>query len=148
MYILDPTKEKRIFVKISICLNKNKSIVDKVLYFRNDMKMDFYVKWEWFFRYRAALCQVQTPKKCIIYEYGSYDYVLPEVEVYEKVKNHYFGAKRNLTKAKNKLEQIKKNYSKIFEVESMPFWADNLETIKKLEDNLEYWKQEFEKLNL
>lgn len=144
MYTPDPTVEKRIYVKISICFNEGP--IDKVLYFRNDMKMEFFNRWKWFFRYRAAKYQVQNPKKRIIYEYGSYDYILQEVEVYEKVKNHYIAAKRKLTQAKNKLEKIKKEYGKIYVVETMPFWDENLKVIKQYEDKVEYWRVEFEKL--
>lgn len=144
MYTPDPTIEKRIFVKISICFHRGP--IDKVLYFRNDMKLEFFNKWMWFFEYRAALCKVQNPKSRIIYEQGSYDYVLPDAELYDKVKNRYFGAKRNLSKIKNKLDDIRKNYTEMFPIEEHPAWPKNLEKIKYYEDQVDYWKKEFEKL--
>lgn len=147
MYIPDPTVEKRIFVKITICFGKNKGIVDKVLYFRNDIKMDFFLKWEWFFRYRAALYQVQNPKKYVMYESGSYDYALPDSKLYDKVKNSYFGAKRTLSKIKNQLDEIRKKYTEMFPIEEHPAWAKNMKKLKYYEDQVEYWRVEFEKLN-
>lgn len=144
MYTPDPTVEKRIFVKISICFNEGP--IDKVLYFRNDMKMEFFNRWNWFFRYRAAKYQVQNPKKRIIYENGSYDYTLPEVELYEKVKNHYIGAKRMLTQMNNQLNKIKKNYNEMFPIEELPVWEKNMKKMKYYEDQVEYYRIEFEKL--
>lgn len=111
--------ETRIFVKI-IFSESGKSALANVHYFRNEMKVDFFQRWKWYFEYRAALLRVKYPKAFIKYETGPYEYSLP-IDIYiKKVKETYLSDKRQLSKFKNKLNAISKNWNELFPIEEHP----------------------------
>lgn len=121
MYESNNKIETRIFVKISFN-EKGISALRKTVYFRNEMGVDFFQRWRWYFEYRAALLLVKHPKAFIELTHGPYEYVLPEDEYREKVKNRYFSDKRQLTRFDNKLKQLCKNWDQLFPIEEYPDW--------------------------
>ena len=137
MSILNGKSETRIFVKI-LFSESGKSALGEVHYFRNEMRVDFFVRWKWYFEYRAALLRVKYPKGYIKLETGPYEYVLPEDKYLEKVKNQYLSDKRQLTKFKNKLNYIRKNWNELFPIEENPDWI-------KVTKKLEWYQSQYEK---
>jgi hypothetical protein len=129
-------KEVRNYVKILFSESGIAALHD-VRYFKNDMTVMFYMKWKWYFEYRAALLKVQHPKALVEYRTGPYEYVLPDDEYKMKVKNHYLSNKRQQSKFKNKINLIRKNWSELFPIEEHPDW-------KKVNDKLNYYKEQFE----
>ena len=137
MFETDNTKETRIFVKI-LFSESGKSALANVYYFRNEMRVDFFQRWKWYFEYRAALLRVKYPKGYIKLETGTYEYVLPEDKYLEKVRNSYLSDKRQLTKFKNQLNAIRKNWNELFPIEENPDWI-------KVTKKLEWYQSQYEK---
>lgn len=129
--------ETRIYVKISFN-EKGISSLRKTVYFRNEMRVDFFVRWKWYFEYRAALLRVKHPKAFIELNHGPYEYVLPEDKYREKIKNQYLSDKRQLTKFKNKLNSIRENWNELFPIEENPDWI-------KVTKKLEWYQSQYEK---
>lgn len=119
MFTTDNTKEIRIYVKI-LFSQKGLSALSTVYYFRNEMKVDFFVRWKWYFQYREALLRVKYPKAYIHLEQGPYEYILPEHEYKQKIRNRYIADKAQLTKFKNKLKSLSKNWNQLFPIEEHP----------------------------
>lgn len=128
--------ETRIYVKISFN-EKGISALRKTVYFRNEMRVDFFVRWKWYFEYRAALLRVKHPKAFIELNHGPYEYVLPEDKYREKIKNQYLSDKRQLTKFKNKLNSIRENWKELFPIEENPDWI-------KVTKKLEWYESQYE----
>lgn len=121
MYNPNPRNETRMYVKIRFAEN-GISALAKVLYFRNEMRVDFFHRWKWYFEYRAALLRVAHPRAFIELASGPYDYVLPDDAYRTKVKNQYLSDKRQLTKLKNQLAVIEQNWNELFPIDEHPHW--------------------------
>lgn len=139
------TTETRIFVKILFSENGYASLAD-VRYYRNEMKPDFFVRWRWYFEYRAALLRVKHPKSFIKIESGPYEYVLPEAEYRAKVRNAYLSNKRQYTKALNLLNSIRQNWSELFPIEDNPEWSKVQRKLMYYKLRLEESEKEYNKL--
>ena len=135
--------ETRIFVKIFFS-ETGISAIGEVRYFRNEMTVEFYQKWKWYFEYRAALLRVKFPKAYIKLETGPYEYVLPEDKYKEKIKNRYLSDKRQLTKFKNKLNSIRKNWNELFPIEENPDWIKVTKKLEWYESQYESSKKEYD----
>lgn len=136
MYIINPRIEIRIYVKIRFS-EKNISALSEVVYYRNEMTVEFFQKWKWYFEYRSALLRVKYPHGFIDYTHGSYEYILPEDKYRTKVKNQYLSDKRQLSKFNNKLKNIRDNWNELFPLEQNPHW-------KKIEEKRTYYEIQFE----
>ena len=132
MYNQDNSIETRIYVKIRFHEN-NKSALGKCVYFRNDMTVDFYHRWKWYFEYRAALLRVKYPHGFIEYTHGPYKYTLPEEEYKTKLENNIKAAKSKLTEYSNKIAKAKANWMEMFPIEEHPGW-------RKISDKQEYYR--------
>lgn len=143
MFIVNGKSETRIFVKI-LFSETGKSALGEVHYFRNEMRVEFYQKWKWYFEYRAALLRVKFPKAYIKLETGPYEYVLPEDKYQEKVKNRYLSDKRQLTKFKNQLNSIRKNWNELFPIEENPDWIKVTKRLEWYESKYEFSKKEYD----
>jgi hypothetical protein len=128
--------ETRLFVKIRFS-ESGYSALATVHYFRNEMKVDFFHRWMWYFKYREALLRVAHPKAFIEFEAGPYQYVLPQHALREKVKNKHLSNKRQLTKFDNQLSKICANWNEIFPIEEHPNWID-------VQRKRDYYKQQLQ----
>ena len=61
------------FVKISVSMKHEKSITDKVVYYRKDMSFEDITKWFDYFEYLQARIKVKNPKRRVILECGRFD---------------------------------------------------------------------------
>ncbi len=146
MYYPDNSKELRMYVKIRFH-KKNLSLCKEAYYFRNNMTLDFFNRWKWYFKYRAALIQVQNPHSPVEFEYGSYEYILPSDEYQKKMVNRLLSAKRNLTKYENKLNFIKENWDELFPIEEHPKWKNVVEKLNYYKEYLHLTQKEYDKAN-
>lgn len=133
-------KERRMYVKIRFYKNRRYSTLAEVYYFRNEMSIDFFMRWKWYFEYRAALLRVQNPHAFIELTHGSYEFTLPDEEYRIKTYNLLLGAKRKKTEFQNKIDYAKKNWNELFPIEDHPLW-------KKVEEKLNYYIKRVELLS-
>lgn len=136
MFEPDKTKETRMFVKI-LFSESGKSALANVYYFRNEMRVDFFQRWKWYFEYRAALLRVKYPKAFIQLSHGPYMYQYPEDLYKVKVRNRYRSDKTQLTKLNNMIVAVQKNWNELFPIEENPNYT-------KLMDKYNYYKKQVE----
>ena len=132
--------ELRFFVKIRFHKENKYSALAEVYYYKDNMNLDFFMRWMWYFEYRAALLRVQNPHAFIEMTKGSYQYTLPEDSYKNKVHNLLLAAKRNLTKYKNQIDYVKKNWDELFPTEEHPKWT-------KVQDKLQYYESRVKTLS-
>jgi hypothetical protein len=128
--------EIRIYVKI-VFSESGQQAPQKCVYYRNEMTIDFFHRWKWYFKYREALLRVKHPRSYIELYHGPYEYELPENIYREKIKNQYLSDKRQLTKFTNKLNQVIKHWNQLFPIEEDPHWS-------KVNDKMNYYKKRLE----
>lgn len=114
--------EKRLYVKILFSQSGSQAL-SETAYFRNDMTVQFYHRWKWYFEYRAALLKVRHPKSFVQLYQGVYDYVLPEEELRTKLENKIRAAKGRITEFDGKLKNLVDSWSELFPIEQHPDWT-------------------------
>jgi hypothetical protein len=136
--------EKRFVVRIKT----GEKPKQKQVYFRNAMTFEFYKRWKWFFEYRAALLKVQSPKLNVELSMSSYDYELPRKVYIERLKNLIRARKSTLTKYKNRIARVKKEYKEttLFPIKNDPKYPEVEAKLKRLEKELAQAKQQLNKL--
>lgn len=97
-------------------------------FFASDSKLVFtwdnytfsqYMRWKWYFRYRAAMLQVQHPKQAV--EIIEFHWNLSDKEI-EKIayKNKLVAARATLTKLEDKVAAFVANWNLLFPYENEP----------------------------
>lgn len=122
MYSLPNNIERRLYVKILFSTTSSRALAETA-YFRNDMTIEFYFRWKWFFEYRAALLKMKNPRAIVTYEQGAYDYVLPEDELRTKLENKIRAAKGKITEFESKLKFAQENWNELFPIQHHPDWT-------------------------
>jgi hypothetical protein len=110
------------------------------------MKVHFFQRWKWYFEYRAALLRVKHPKAFIELKHGPYEYILPEHEYKQKIKNRYIADKSHLTKFKNKLYSICENYDQLFPIEEHPDYKKFNAKLEEYREQLKASELEYNKV--
>ncbi len=141
---IDNSKEFRFYVKIYMN-SAGKKIMANVVYYKSDMTFDFFMKWKWFFEYRAALLRVKEPRAYIEYSHGSYEYIIPK-EIYRvKLENMIRAAKSQRTQVSRAIRDARNNWNEMFPIEEHPKWGKTLAKLqyyeKRLNDLLEEQNQ-------
>lgn len=90
---------------ISIWIGKYAGVSGKVIYSSKGFTFKNFVKWQWYFRYRAALFQIENPKLCVSIQQSSYEYVEPIDKDIQSIRNKIAARKRMITKIKKAIEQ-------------------------------------------
>lgn len=92
------------------------------------------LKYDWYFRYRAALLQVKYPKYVVDCHWGNVPAEGKSKEYLEKVKIR--AKKAKITEYKNKLAKAKAQWASLFPIEDDPDFQRAVEKIKRLEFEL------------
>ena len=136
-------KERRFVVRIWI---GDKPLNEQV-YFRKDMTYAFFMKWKWYFEYRAALLKVKNPKTPVELYITSYEYELPR-DIYEKrLKSIIKSRKGSLTTFNRKLDSAKKNWNSLFPIENDPNYCKVIQKQQRLEKELKMAQEKLEHFN-
>ena len=126
--------ERRFFVKIKYNKDSKYSTLSEVVYYKNDMTFEFFIRWQWYFKYREALLRVQNPHAFIELTHGGYEYILPEDIYIKKVHNLLIAAKRKRTEFKNQIDNARKYWNELFPIEEHPKWI-------KVQEKLRYYEE-------
>lgn len=93
------------------------------------------LKYDWYFKYRAALLQVKYPKFEIQTTWGNEP---AGGKTLEKIrKDKISGKKATITKHKNSLKKVKDNWASLFPIEDDPDYQRAIEKIGRLEIELQ-----------
>lgn len=117
-----------------------------LVYFKNDMTIDFYFRWRWYFKYLAASCQVQNPKFYIEFTEGSYDFVPEKQQVAKRLKDRIIAKKARITSVKKEWKEIKENWNSLFPIETHPKYQATIDKINQLCFELRTMEDEYKDL--
>ena len=106
-----------------------------------DMTFDHFRRWEWYFKYRAALLQVAYPKAYVDYSTGKYD--ARGRDLVKDLKNRWIARKRKVSEWKNKLERAKKGYNEMFPIEEHPVYVKAVEKLAHYTKELEIAERKY-----
>ena len=120
-------------IKISLHRNTYKASDAKVMYYKKDLTFELFNRWKWFFRYRAALIQVQHPKQFVELEFIKVKFT-PDLQVLlKRAKDKFIGAKATLTKYQNKKKEMEDNWNELFPIEQHPKYMFVMDKIDEYE---------------
>lgn len=113
----------------------------------DEMTFDQRLKWDWYFKYRAALMQVQNPKAYVNMSWGHNEAKGRTVK--NNTENRLIAAKRKLTEYRNKLNRYVDQWNctlQIFPIEDDPSYKFAIKKIKEKECLVNNLQIEVEKL--
>lgn len=99
-----------------------------------DMRYEIRLKWDWYFRYRAALLQVKYPRCEVQTFFGSEE---PSRRTQQQILLNKARAKqRKLTQYKNLLGHARKDWNSLFPIEEDLLFQKAINKIQTLETEL------------
>ena len=114
------------------------------VYHNKDFPFELFMKWKWYFDYRAALYKVQHPKHHVDLMTGSYAYLPPAEEVVRNMKNKIIGKKRVISKYRNKIQMAKNEWSELFPIEDYPLYQKAIAKIERTQKEMDNLITEFD----
>lgn len=137
-------ENKRFFVKIEAGKAHGGN---PCIYINKGFRFSQFMKWKWYFDYRAALYKVQHPRHHVQYMTGSY-YVVPEKqELLKRVTDKITAAKRMITKYDNALSQAISTWDRLFPIEEEAFYRKGIAKRDSYICQLRTLEAEYSKLN-
>jgi hypothetical protein len=113
-------------------INHKREIIEFLSW--SGLKWDLRLKYDWYFKYRAALLQVKYPKFEVQTHWGNEP---ATVKTLEAIRQDKIRAKKSkITQYKNKLEKAKITWSSLFPIEDDIDYQRAVEKIKRLEFEL------------
>jgi hypothetical protein len=98
-------------------------------------------KWGWYFKYRAALAQVEYPKFHVDFTWGNYDKYTEEEKAEKELKDKIAGKRRMITKLNNAIIESQEEWNELFPIEEYPVYKKVLAKKKRYESELEELKK-------
>jgi len=133
--------EKRFFVKI--CAGP-KAGGNPVIYHKTAMRFELFIKWKWYFDYRAALYKVQNPRHYVELISGGYDYIPPKDRALKSLKNRIAAKKAAITKYDRLLKLAEVEGSReLFPIQESLLYQRAVDKIEKLKAELSDQEAEF-----
>lgn len=128
---MDTTYTKVFWVKIIVKTDQgpNGDVIQK-LYWK-DLPYQTRLKFDWYFKYRAALAQVQNPKAFVDFAHGSEQGSVELARIQKR--NQLISARAQVTKIQNALDKFVQNWNSLFPIEED---ADYKKALGKLSEYL------------
>jgi hypothetical protein len=123
-------------VKIVLHHAECHSAIRDTVYYNKGFRFQHFSRWKWYFRYRAALVQVQNPRWCVEVVFFDYEKTPTDTEIEKRRKDIIAARRRNVTIAKEKLAQYEKKYKGLFPITEDPQYIAALESVKNYEIRL------------
>lgn len=98
-------------------------------------------RWKWYFRYRAALLQVQYPKYDVEIKYSTAD-IKSNQQQMNLLLRKVSAKKRKVTEFFNKSEKVKQNHTELFPITENPLYIKLKAIEKRKRDELEVLENE------
>lgn len=113
-------------------INGNREIVEYLSW--SGLRFDLRMKYDWYFKYRAALVQVKYPKFQVDVFWGSEP---AQGKTLWQIRQGRIRAKKaKVTEIKNKLQRAKDNWSSLFPIEDDPTYQRAIEKLRVVEKEL------------
>ena len=133
---MDKVTDKSFFFKITAITKYNGDVVEQFNW--EQLTWELRKKYDWYFKYRAALLQVKYPKYEILVTWGNEPAKDKTLEAI--IKNKLISKKRKLTEYKNKLRKAESEWDSIFPIEDDFMYKRCKSRINYLECELEITK--------
>jgi hypothetical protein len=112
--------------------NENRETIEFLSW--SGLRFDLRMKYDWYFKYRAALLQVKYPKFQIDVFWGNEP---AQGKTLEQIQQGRIRAKKaKITEIKNKLEKARLNWSSLFPIEDDPTYQRAIEKLRVVEKEL------------
>ncbi len=120
-------------VKIILHHSTGHCAIRETVYYNKGFRFQCFMKWIWYFRYRAALFQVQNPKWCV--ELVTFDYEMKStnMQIEKRRKDIIAARRRKLTIAKNRLADYAKQYKGLFPITDNPNYIKSMQIVQNYE---------------
>ncbi len=126
------------WVLIKVCLKYGGDKVEFIKW--SDLPFPVRYKWDWYFKYRAALLQVKYPKYYVEIRWGNAE---PQgIQAVNILKNKMRAKKAKVTEYSNKIARAVENWSELFPIDEEPIYKKTVEKLNRLKSEL----QELEKI--
>lgn len=112
----------------------------------NGFPFNVFLRWQWYFRYRTALLQIQHPKKYVELRTFNYDYVPAAEERKKRLKDKITARKRKITQYKNSLAKAEENWNELFPIGEYLLYQKAVAKIERLEKELIQLQNEMDAL--
>lgn len=89
----------------------------KLMHYWTGLPFKTYMKFQWYFQYRAALIKVQNPRLFVEICPFQYDHVLKVDEIRKRLTDRQRSAKAKVTEFTNKIELAKRHWNQLFPIE-------------------------------
>lgn len=113
-----------------------KSASPKLIEFQKweHLRFELRTKYDWYFKYRAALLQVKYPKYAVETFWGNEP---ATGKTAEHIKKGYIKAKKaKITELKNKVRKAEQNWNSLFSIQEDVFYKKHMVKIARLEKEL------------
>ena len=94
------------------------------------------LKYNWYFKYRAALMQVQNPKKIVTVTWGNYIEISDEEKERISLHNRVIAKKRKITEFQNKVKIVEKEWDELFPISDDVIYKKVIEKIDRKKEEL------------
>jgi hypothetical protein len=135
--------DKRYFVKVR---GGKQQALAETIYYRNEMTFEFFIKWRWYFEYRAALYRVNNPRHFVDISHGGYEYIPPRVELIKMLKNKITNRKGKVTQWDCCISKAKETWSELFPIEDDQMFQKAVAKLNKAKLELEQMEAELENI--
>ena len=132
----------RYTIKISVHRKSYKASDPKVVYFKQGLTFQLFNRWKWYFRYRAALWQVEYPRQYVELEFIQVKYVPTAVQEKQRLMNRLVAAKGKITQIQRGLAEMQSNWSQLFPIEDDPTYQRYIEKLQEYRDRYNSIKKE------
>lgn len=105
-----------------------------------DLRFELRTKWDWYFKYRAALLRVQHPRFYIEETYGHQ--VATKRTESQVLESRLRAKKAKITEITNKIQKYKDQYSELFPITEDYAYQIAIERLSRLKSEL--WKMQTE----
>lgn len=113
-------------------INGNREIVEFLSW--SGLRFDLRMKYDWYFKYRAALVQVKYPKFQVDVFWGNEP---AQGKTLEQIQQGRIRAKKGkVNEIKNKLEKARLNWCSLFPIEDDPTYQRAIEKLRVVEKEL------------
>lgn len=118
---MDEMQDKRFFVKIKAGPAPGGN---PTAYFNYGFTYANFNKWQWFFKYRAALIQVNHPRWTVHYTTGFEVYKPTQEALAKRNRDKYRAVTSQITAIRNRMAHGKRNWVELFPIEDTAAWQN------------------------
>ena len=128
--------DKKYGCKILLHRTGSYSYDPKLMGYWTDLRFELALKYKQYFRYRAALVQVQNPRLYVELVFFDFDYIPKHEEIKKRLLNKLKDAKARRTRWNNEVAQYKAHWSSLFPIEDDPSYIKALSKIQAKEKSI------------